>query len=93
MWLYVAFYKSPVIRFIDLQLWEPLKDMLGITYNFTPVGRFIKCWALPGGAVLLILAVLGICLWRKGVNRTLRTPEYLDYRTLKTTLQAEQEER
>lgn len=90
--VYVIFYKTPVIRFVDLKLWTPVKGLLGITGSLRMVGRFVLRfghWFVLGFSALFVLVWI---LRGRAAARTRRLDSYLDYMTMKTTLKTEKQE-
>lgn len=89
---YIIFYKSFVIRIIDLKLWTPVKYALGIRQSLLPVGLFVLkygwLFAAGFGAVFVLVWVLR----SRAVARSRKLDSYLDYKTMKTTLKTEKQE-
>ena len=92
MLLYVLFYKTTVVRILDLYLWTPIKDLIGIRQSLLFVGKFVLTY---GKWFILGFAVLFITVWIfriRALKRTRRFDSYLDYMTLKNTLKTERNE-
>ncbi len=89
---YILFYKSFVMRFIDVMLWTPVKQLLGITQSLLPVGIFVLRYShlfIAGFGVLFVLVWI---LRSRAVARTRKFDSFLDYKTMKTTLKTEKQE-
>ena len=88
----MVFYKSFVVRILDLYLWTPIKYVLGIRMSLLPLGRFVLqygVWIALGAAILFFVVWL---LRDRAIVKTQRLDSYLDYMTLKNTLKTEREE-
>ena len=92
MVLYMVFYRSFVIRVLDLYVWTPVKKLVGIRQSLLPLGRFVLSygmWFALGFGVLF----LGTWILRsRALHKTRRFDSYLDYMTLKNTLKTEKDE-
>ena len=89
---YVIFYKTFVIRIIDLMLWTPVKYALGIRQNLLPVGLFVLKYGRLFVAGFGVLFVLVWILRSRAVARTRKLDSFLDYKTMKNTLKTEKQE-
>lgn len=89
---YVIFYKTFVIRVIDVMLWTPVKYALGIRQSLLPVGLFVLKYGRLFVAGFGVLFVLIWILRSRAVSRTRKLDSYLDYKTVKNTLKTEKQE-
>lgn len=90
--LYMLFYKTTVVRILDLYIWTPVKELIGIRQNLLFVGVFVGTY---GKWFVLGFAVLTVFIWimrHRARNRTRRFDSYLDYMTLKNTFKTEANE-
>ena len=92
MLVYVMFYKSLPIRLLDVYVWTPVKQLIGIKMNLLFVGKFVlkyAKWFILGFGVLFVLTwIVRAC----AIAKTKRFDSYLDYMTLKNTLKTERQE-
>lgn len=92
MLLYMVFYKSLVVRILDIYIWTPIKYFIGIRKNLLFLGTFVlryAKWFVLGFGVLFLLT------WffrSRALQKTRRFDSYLDYMTLKNTLKTERDE-
>ncbi len=92
MLLYMVFYKSLVVRILDIYIWTPIKYFIGIRKNLLFLGTFVlryAKWFILGFGVLFLLT------WffrSRALKKTRRFDSYLDYMTLKNTLKTERDE-
>lgn len=92
MLAYMVFYKTLVVRVLDLYIWTPIKRLIGIRQNLLFLGVFVlkyAKWFILGFGVLFLLTWL---LRNRALSKTHRLDTYLDYMTLKNTLKTEQDE-
>lgn len=90
--LYMLFYKTAVVRILDLYVWTPIKELVGIRQSLLFVGKFVQSY---GKWFVLGFGVLTLTVWIfriRALKRTRRFDSYLDYMTLKNTLKMEQHE-
>ena len=93
MWLYARFYKFPLFRLLDLNLWEPTKAALGLPQDLSMVGAAVKQFAPLALVGILVLWLLCWILWLKKSRDSRKSPEFLDYQTLRFALKDEARER
>lgn len=92
MLAYMVFYKTSVVRILDLFIWTPIKRLIGIRQSLLFVGSFVlkyAKWFILGFGVLFLLT------WffrNRALAKTRRFDSYLDYMTLKNTLKTERDE-
>ena len=84
VWAYVKFFDSRIVQTIQKTL-----DLSGILKHADLI-RTYGLWVCAAGAVLWITAW---SFWLVKAAATRKTPAYLDWRTMKTALDAEIEER
>ena len=92
MVLYMVFYSSFVIRILDLYVWTPIKNFVGIRQSLLPLGRFVLnygIWCALGFGVLFSGTWI---LRNRALSKARRFDSYLDYMTLKNTLKTEKDE-
>lgn len=89
---YIIFYKTFVIRLIDLMIWTPVKYALGIRQSLLPVGLFVLKYGRLFVAGFGVLFVLVWILRSRAVARTRKFDSFLDYKTMKNTLKTEKQE-
>ena len=86
---YMVFYKTAPVRLLDIYVWTPVKNLIGIRKNLLFVGVFVlkyAKWFILGFGVLFLLVWL---LRNRALAKTRRFDSYLDYMTLKNTLKTE----
>ena len=89
---YMVFYKTAPVRILDIYVWTPIKQLVGIRQNLLFVGTFVlkyAKWFILGFGVLFLLVWL---LRNRALAKTHRLDSYLDYMTLKNTLKTEKDE-
>ena len=92
MLLYMVFYKSLVVRVLDVYIWTPIKHLIGIRRNLLFVGVFVlqyAKWFILGFGLLFLLVWL---MRNRALSKARRFDSYLDYMTLKNTLKTERDE-
>ena len=89
MLLYMVYYKTAPVRILDLYVWTPIKNFVGLKQSLLAVGTFVLLyakWFILGFGVAFVLVWL---LRGRAVSKTRRFDSYLDYMTLKNTLKTE----
>ena len=89
---YMVFYKTAPVRILDIYVWTPIKQLVGIRQNLLFVGTFVlkyAKWFILGFGVLFLLVWL---LRSRALAKAHRLDSYLDYMTLKNTLKTEKDE-
>ena len=91
--VFVLFNHTAPIIFLDDTVWEPLKAMVPLTIDYAAGWKLTEQWgviaASAGVCVTALFALLGF-VRSESVKRS---EVYLNYRTIKLTLDTEKEER
>ena len=90
--VYILFYRSFVIRVLDIFVWTPIKHALGIHHDLLAVGLFVLKY---GWLFVIGFGVLFVTVWilrSRAIAQTRKSDSYLDYMTMKNTLKTEKQE-
>ena len=88
----MIFYKTIVVRVLDVFIWTPIKHLIGIRMNLLFVGVFVlkyAKWFILGFAVAFALVWI---MRNRAIKKVKCQDSYLDYMTLKNTLKTERAE-
>lgn len=91
--VFVLFNGTAWVQAVDNGIWEPLKATLKLGIDYAAGWRLVESYGLIALMAALVLTATFDVLGAMASNRTKMTEEYLNYRTLKLTLEAEKEER
>ena len=91
--VFVFFNQSAPIAFVDNTVWEPLKAMIPLGVDYAAGWRLTEAYGLVALTVSLCITGLFDVLGYAASEKVKKTELYLNYRTLKLTLDTEKEER
>ena len=90
---FVLFNHTSLVQAVDNGIWEPFKSAVNLGIDYAAGWRWVESYGLILLVISVAFAVVFGVLGGMATERTKQTEEYLTYRTLKLTLEAEKEER
>ena len=93
MTVFVTFNQTPPVSFVDNVVWEPLKALIPWGMDYAAGWRLTEAYGLIALVVSLCMTALFDVLGYGASEKVKKSEVYLNYRTLKLTLDTEKEER
>lgn len=91
--VFVTFNQSVPVAFIDHTVWEPLKAIVPLHIDYAAGWRLTEAYGFIAFIVSLCITALFDVLGYAASEKVKKSETYLNYRTLKLTLDTEKEER
>ena len=91
--VFVLFNSTAWVQAVDNGVWEPLKAALKLGINYAAGWRMTEQYGLYALVAGFVLTAVSDVLGSMASEKVKATEVYLNYRTLKLTLDAEKEER
>lgn len=93
MTVFVLFNGTAWVQLVDAYVWEPLKAALNLGIDYAGGWRLTEQYGFVATLIGFVLTAVFDVLGYMASEKVKTTEVYLNYRTLKLTLDAEKEER
>ena len=93
MTVYVLMHHWPLVSLVETALWQPVKAAVNLPLDYAAGWRLTQQYGQWATLAAGLHGVLFSCFAASEVSKTKKSEQYLNYRTLKLTIEAEKEER
>ena len=91
--VFVTFNNTAWVQVVDTGIWEPFKAAVKLNVDYAALWRLVEAYGLKALIVSVVITGTFDVLGGVASDNTKKSQAYLNYRTMKLTLEAEQEEK